>query len=281
MCNESFRPANSAAIVHYSTDENKTRSNSLNRLAVNLGWAFGGLFGGTSGAINYHLVVLGRWLHQYFSCIAFIKADPRIQSGKTIKNAINTVKVTSAYKDGIYLDVYRLCHYYLRPVFFSYLPCSRCFIKLNGISANCLSGLLMGVKWFAYRLFRNGDHPQLEGKRHPLQYICIGVLFVGLGICVTEFSAGRLFGCLLSWFYNHWRNTGDAVYEFVLDHATTPAIAGSMPHCIPLPGQPRRSWRLYWRASDILVGYDLLWWITGAICLWASVGFISLYRSNH
>ncbi|MDB5144474.1 MAG: transporter, partial [Mucilaginibacter sp.] len=41
VCNDSFRPANYAAIVHYSTDENKTRSNSLNRLAVNLGWAFG------------------------------------------------------------------------------------------------------------------------------------------------------------------------------------------------------------------------------------------------
>ena len=27
-------------------------------------------------------------------------------------------------------------------------------------------------------------------------------------------------------------------------------------------------------------GYELLWWVTGAICLWASFGFISLYRSN-
>ena len=41
ICNESFRPANSTAIAHYSNDENKTRSYSLNRLATNLGWAFG------------------------------------------------------------------------------------------------------------------------------------------------------------------------------------------------------------------------------------------------
>src|ERR1700712_2527777 len=56
VCNESFRPANSAAIVHYSTDDNKTRSNSLNRLAVNLGWVFRGLLGGTLAGINYHLL---------------------------------------------------------------------------------------------------------------------------------------------------------------------------------------------------------------------------------
>src|ERR1700712_1261550 len=31
LCNESFRPANSTAIAHYSNHENKTRSYSLNR----------------------------------------------------------------------------------------------------------------------------------------------------------------------------------------------------------------------------------------------------------
>ncbi len=39
LINESFRPANSLAIAHYSKEENRTRSYSLNRLAINLGWA--------------------------------------------------------------------------------------------------------------------------------------------------------------------------------------------------------------------------------------------------
>jgi predicted MFS family arabinose efflux permease len=41
VINESFRPANSAATAYYSQSENRTRSFSLNRLAINLGWAFG------------------------------------------------------------------------------------------------------------------------------------------------------------------------------------------------------------------------------------------------
>jgi predicted MFS family arabinose efflux permease len=46
LVNESFRPANATAIAVYSVPENRTRSYSLNRLAINLGWAFGGALGG-------------------------------------------------------------------------------------------------------------------------------------------------------------------------------------------------------------------------------------------
>ena len=56
LCNESVRPANSAAIAHYSSPDNKTRSISLNRLAVNLGWALGAGLGGLLASVNYHLL---------------------------------------------------------------------------------------------------------------------------------------------------------------------------------------------------------------------------------
>ena len=53
---EAFRPANLTAVVTYSKPENLTRSYSLNRLAVNLGWGFGSSLGGILAAINYHLL---------------------------------------------------------------------------------------------------------------------------------------------------------------------------------------------------------------------------------
>ncbi len=37
IMNESFRPANTVAVAHYSKEQNRTRSYSLNRLAINLG----------------------------------------------------------------------------------------------------------------------------------------------------------------------------------------------------------------------------------------------------
>ncbi len=65
--NEAFRPANSVAVAHYSIEENRTRSYSLNRLAINLGWALGGALGGIIATYNYSL------LAQTFCCTLFLR----------------------------------------------------------------------------------------------------------------------------------------------------------------------------------------------------------------
>jgi predicted MFS family arabinose efflux permease len=54
--NESFRPANATAIAQYSNESNRTRCYSLNRLSINLGWAFGGALGGFIASHNYQLI---------------------------------------------------------------------------------------------------------------------------------------------------------------------------------------------------------------------------------
>src|SRR5436190_15064223 len=54
--NEAFRPANSTAIAFYSKEENRTRSYSLNRLAINMGWAVGSAIGGIIAKYNYELL---------------------------------------------------------------------------------------------------------------------------------------------------------------------------------------------------------------------------------
>jgi predicted MFS family arabinose efflux permease len=53
---DALRPANHAAIASYSTPENLTRSYTLNRLAINLGWSLGGAMGGLLAAIDYQLL---------------------------------------------------------------------------------------------------------------------------------------------------------------------------------------------------------------------------------
>ncbi|WP_315818459.1 MFS transporter [Paraflavitalea speifideaquila] len=52
----SFRPANVAAVAAYSTPANLTRSYSLNRLAMNIGWAVGSSMAGILAAIHYQLL---------------------------------------------------------------------------------------------------------------------------------------------------------------------------------------------------------------------------------
>jgi predicted MFS family arabinose efflux permease len=52
-CGDGFRPAGMVAISHYSTPENYTRSVSLYRLAINLGFSIGPAIGGFLAAVNY------------------------------------------------------------------------------------------------------------------------------------------------------------------------------------------------------------------------------------
>ena len=54
ILNESFRPANTVAIAHYSKEQNRTRSYSLNRLAINLGLTAGRALGGILTSLNYN-----------------------------------------------------------------------------------------------------------------------------------------------------------------------------------------------------------------------------------
>jgi predicted MFS family arabinose efflux permease len=56
LVNEAFRPANSSAVAFYSNPQNRTRSYSLNRLAINLGWAIGASAGGLLATYNYELL---------------------------------------------------------------------------------------------------------------------------------------------------------------------------------------------------------------------------------
>ena len=50
---EAYRPANTVSISHFCKPENFTRSVSLVRLAINLGWAVGSVLGGFFASRNY------------------------------------------------------------------------------------------------------------------------------------------------------------------------------------------------------------------------------------
>jgi len=101
---EAFRPANMAAVSYYSTAATYTRSISLNRLAINLGFSIGPAIGGFLAAHNYKLIF---WVDG-FTCLAaaamvllFLenKHDRTIPQSKA-----DTAKPgSSPYADRIYL----------------------------------------------------------------------------------------------------------------------------------------------------------------------------------
>src|SRR6185369_14807704 len=114
---EGFRPANAAAIAYYSLPENRTRSYSLNRLAINLGFSIGPAIGGLL-AYKYLFWVDG--VTCILAAIVLRIALPEVRStpstAEEIKQKDNT---SSVWKDGVYL----------RFMFFVFLS-ALCFLQV-------------------------------------------------------------------------------------------------------------------------------------------------------
>lgn len=110
LMGDTFRPANSAAIAHYSRVDNRTRAYSLNRLAINLGWSVGGGLGGYLAGIDYSLLF---WVDG-LTCIAaslflwfFLprpgKLDLPRQTTVQEANTLVDSPLKSPYRDWYYL----------------------------------------------------------------------------------------------------------------------------------------------------------------------------------
>ena len=195
VVNEAFRPANSSAIAFYSNPENRTRSYSLNRLAINLGWAAGASMGGLVAAYNYELLF---WIDGFTNIMAaillFSLLKPVINIQKN-EHAPADVPVTmSAYKDKTYLwfivliTLYALCFFQL----FSTIP--KYF--RDGLFLNeKFIGLLMAINGIIIVAIEMVLVYQLEKKNRNMFYVILGtvlcsfayfsLLIPGNGKCVT------------------------------------------------------------------------------------------------
>ncbi len=120
LVNEAFRPANSTAIAHYSSPQNRTRSYSLNRLAINLGWAVGSSIGGFLAAYNYQLLFWVDGLTNIGAAfLLFFFLNPKLKQGHAEQGAVTADPPQSAYRDKVYIwfialaTLYALCFFQL------------------------------------------------------------------------------------------------------------------------------------------------------------------------
>jgi len=176
MVNEAFRPANSSSIAFYSTPENRTRSYSLNRLAINLGWAVGASIGGLVAAFDYELLF---WVDGVTNILAagllFYFLRPNIQLKKEEVKEDVLPEVMSAYKDKTYLWFLVLMTLF-----------SSCFVQLfTTIPKYFRDDMLLNEKYIGLIMAINGIIIvaiemvlvyTLEKKNKNTQWIIIGLV---------------------------------------------------------------------------------------------------------
>ncbi|MEP6615992.1 MAG: MFS transporter [Ginsengibacter sp.] len=179
LLNESFRPANSVAVAHYSKEENRTRSYSLNRLAINLGWGIGGGLGGLIASYDYGLLFWVDGITNIGAAILLYAVLAPSRNTATHVKEVPLSKTHSAYKDKTYLlfigmvFIFAMCFFQL----FTTVPV---FYKEHFHLPVFFIGMVMALNGLIIAVFEMITIFQLEGKRPLLHFISMGVVLVGI-----------------------------------------------------------------------------------------------------
>lgn len=180
MVNEAFRPANSSAIAYYSHIENRTRSYSLNRLAINLGWAVGASIGGFIASYNYELLFWVDGLTNIGAAILlYLILKPSITTTGAAKEEKEVPEQQSAYKDKTYLwfivlvTLFGFCFFQL----FTTVPK---YFRDNLLLSERYIGFIMAINGLLIVAFEMVMIYKMEQKNKNHYYIALGVILCAL-----------------------------------------------------------------------------------------------------
>ena len=281
MCNEGFRPANSSAVAHYSTEKTRTRSYSLNRMAINLGWSFGGAMGGFIASINYHLLFFVDGFTNILAALILIKLLPAVKKAKINYKEHDKPVLVSAYRDKLYLAFIILstllasCFFQLftlQPVFYkSEWSLSEQFI--GGLMA--MNGLLIvGVEMLLIS--------RIDGKKPPLFFVGIGILITGFAFSLLNILPAMALTAVLSILFI---SLGEMFsMPFMNTFWTSRSNSNNR-------GEYAALYTISWSVAQIIGpiygafliqygGYTLLWWSICGICILSALGFFTLNHLN-
>ena len=275
LVNEAFRPANNTAIAIYSQTENRTRSISLNRLAINLGWAIGGTLGGFIASFNYHLLF---WIDGFTNIVAafmlyYLLKPVRPVSRETVPLP-QPIEKNSPLKDKkfrIFIGLsilFAICFFQL----FSTIPV---YYKEVYHMSEFYIGVLMGLNGLIIVLIEMVLIFHLETKNNAIGMISIGLLLTSLSFLVYIFlplhpltglisvilvTFGEIYA--MPFMNNYW--SGRASDHNRGRYAGYYTMAWSLAQVVGPTGGS-------WIAGHF--GFNSLWWITSIVCLITGILF--------
>ena len=282
VVNDAFRPANSTAIAHYSKEENRTRSYSLNRLAINLGWAIGGALGGILASINYHLLF---WVDGLTNIAAAILLryflTPSPESGIQNKKSTEQNTPASAFKDRVYLAfifltiLFATCFYQS----FTTLPV---YYKRSLHMNEFYIGLLMALNGIIIVFIEMILIFQLEGKKENLFYIRNGTLLIAIAFTMLNVFSSSIIIVVVSMILLTF---GEILsMPFMNSFWISRTVSANR-------GQYAGLYTIAWSTAQVIgptagaqvvehYSFRVLWWLIGSLCVVTALGFRLLQQNS-
>ncbi len=187
---EAFRPANYTAIAAYARPDALTRSYSLNRLAINLGWAVGAGMGGLLAGFNY------QWLF-------FVDGATNVAAGLLILSLLPSARRRAAshpaevppaiirkpWQDAFYIRFILLVALF-NTSFFLVFRLVPVFWKETWHLQEAGIGMVLALNGVIIALFEMLLVNRWEGKRSPMYYIVAGSVANAIGFSVLLLPGG-------------------------------------------------------------------------------------------
>lgn len=206
---EAFRPANFAAIAAYALPGMETRSYSLNRLAVNIGWALGVSLGGLIASYNYKMLFFVDGIVSIIAGLSIFLFLPKIKGyRKAIKEKTKNMVIRKPWQDLVFIKFILLSTIFIICAFLVFRVVPVFFKQIWKID-EFMIGLILGLNGIIIALFEMVMIHRIENKRSPIFFIVVGVFFIAacflvlllplnypilLGsICVVLFTIGEMF----------------------------------------------------------------------------------------
>jgi len=278
-----FRPANSSAIAIYSEPENRTRSVSLVRMAINLGFSVGPAIG---GFVALHLGY--KWLFVIDSCTSFGAAYilyrylPRIKTDKNKhESAVLADSSSSAYRDWSYLFFIFLVALYGMSFFQLFASVPQYFSKVCNYNEGTI-GLLIALNGLLVVLIEMPLVVILERRQKIFTYIILGVVCIPISFLILINGNGLILSAI--------------AYTLLITLSEIFAMPFMMNFAISRPAKERQgqysalysiSYGIANIAAPLLglgiaskYGFDVMFYFFMGICLITAFGFLFLSK-NH
>jgi len=278
---DTFRPANLSAIGIYSKPENRTRSLSLVRLAINLGLAVGPALGGfLAMGVGYEWMYWidgATCIFAGFFLIRYLK--PRPTEEEELVPELEETKEESVYSDGVFWSFAAL-HLMTLIAFFQLLSTVPLFWKEEMGMTEGTVGLLLALNCLIIVIIEMPIIYRIEKKYSTLTIVATGALMIGLGMySLVSFPSA----VLASTMHIVFITIGEIINfpfsnTFVVNRATPKTMGAYMGYytmifSVSLIIAPSMGMYVadHW-------GFGALWMLCGTLCLISFGGYIVMKR---
>lgn len=280
---EAFRPANFTAVAHYAKENTITRSYSLNRLAVNIGWSVGISLAGIIASFNYKLLFIVEGSVSILVGLSILVLLPKVQDfiKKAKENRINMV-ILKPWQDIFYVKFILLTTLFITCAFlmFRVVPV---FFKEEWHIDEFAIGVIIGLNGAIIALFEMIMINKIEKKKSPMFFIIIGAVFFAVSYLLL--SAPIIFHVVSAVLTIVVFTIGEM---FVLPFINTVVISRSNEHN---RGLYAAGYTLSWSCAQVVgplagffiakqLGYNWLWFGMACILLLCAYGFSVLDKKQ-